>query len=247
MKKLILIFGIVTVFVILALAQQAQEGVITYEVKTNLHRRIPADREQMRSMIPEFRVNSEQLFFKGDELFYKPVEEDEDVDMSGGRGGMRMRFSALSPEVYHNLDEGKRLTYREFMGKKYVIEDSISITPWKFGSETKTIAGYECRQAFYTNEEMNATIVAWYTDKLRPFLGPENYTNLPGTVLEIDINDQERVITAKNVELRTLKKSEWKLPTGGQQITQAEFRTMLQEQMQRMNREGGGGRMFIQN
>lgn len=243
MKKLLLILGVIIVFVIVALAQQAQEGIITYEVKTNLHRRIPAEREQMRAMIPEFRVTSDQLFFKASETLYKPVEEDEDMEVN--QGGMRMRFNPPSVEIYHNLDESKRVSYREFMGKKYMIEDSIKIMPWKFGAETKTVAGYECRQAFYENEEMNMTVVAWYTDRLRPFLGPESFTTLPGTVLEVDINDKERVITAKKVELRPLKKAEWKLPSGGQAISQDEFRAMMQEQMQRMNQ--GGGRVIIQN
>ncbi len=245
MKKLLLLIGIVIVMVIVVLAHvQAQEGVITYEVKTNVHRRIPAEREQMKTMIPEFRTSSDQLFFKGNETLYKPVEEDEDMEIN--QGGMRMRFTPPAVEVYHNMDEAKRITYREFMGKKYVIEDSIKISPWKFGTETKTIAGYECRQAFYTNEEMNVNVIAWYTDKLRPFLGPESYTTLPGTVLEIDINDRERVILAKSIELRPLKKSEWKLPGGGEVITQEEFRAIMEEQIQRMN-QGGGGRMIIRN
>jgi GLPGLI family protein len=244
MKKLLLLFGLIVVLVIVALAfVQAQEGTITYEVKTNMHRRIPAERAQMKEMIPEFRTSGEQLFFKNSETLYVPIIVDEPEEIN--HGGMRMRFTPPTVEIYHNLDEAKRLTYREFMGKKYVIEDTVQIMPWKFGTETKTIAGYDCRQAFYTNEQQTISVVAWYTDKLPPFLGPETYTSLPGTVLEVDINDKERVITAKKIELRTLKKSEWKLPSGGQPITQAEFRTLMEEQMQRMG--GGQGRMIIRN
>ena len=152
---------------------------------------------------------------------------------------MRMRFRRPNAEIYFNHAASKKVTLQEFMGKKYLIEDSVKITPWKFGTEVKTILGYACRQATFFNEERKQTIVAWYTDKLRPFLGPEIYTTLPGAVVQVDINDGERVITAIKIEPRALKKSELKIPSGGTKITEKEFRKMMDEQMQRMGREGG--------
>jgi GLPGLI family protein len=85
-------------------------------------------------------------------------------------------------------------------------------------------------------------ITAWYTDKIRPFLGPERHNTLPGAVLAVDINNGERVILAKSVEMRELKKNELKAPASGTKITQAEFRKIMEEQMKQM---GGGGRQMI--
>ncbi|HZY82916.1 MAG TPA: GLPGLI family protein, partial [Cyclobacteriaceae bacterium] len=87
-------------------------------------------------------------------------------------------------------------------------------------------------------------ITAWYTDKIRPFLGPERHQSLPGTVLAVDINNGERVIVAKKVVFRPLKKNELKAPSGGVKTTQAEFRKMMDEQMKRM---GGSGGVIIRN
>jgi GLPGLI family protein len=142
-------------------------------------------------------------------------------------------------EYYFNHSASKRVRLQEFMGKKYLIEDSLKITPWKFGSEVKTINGYECRQATLYIEDRKQNIVAWYTDKLRPYMGPENFNTLPGTVIQIDMNNGERVITAQKIEKRTLKKGELKIPSGGTKITEKEFRKMMEAQMQRMGREGG--------
>lgn len=86
-------------------------------------------------------------------------------------------------------------------------------------------------------------ITAWYTDKIRPFLGPERYNTLPGAVLAIDMNNGERVIVAKTIELRELKKNELKEPTNGTKTTQAEFRKLMEEQMKQM----GGRGMVIRN
>jgi GLPGLI family protein len=134
---------------------------------------------------------------------------------------------------------------QEFMAKKYLIEDSLKVMPWKFGTETKEVKGYPCKQASYYNEERKQNIIAWYTDKLRPFLGPENFNTLPGAVLEININDGERIVTAKTIELRSLKKNEIKIPSGGTKTTEKEYRKMVSEQMERMR--ANGGNVIIRN
>jgi GLPGLI family protein len=80
---------------------------------------------------------------------------------------------------------------------------------------------------------------------LRPFLGPETFHTLPGTILEININDGERMITAKSVAARPLKKNELKVPTQGTKITQPEFRKMVEQQMERMR--ANGANVIIRN
>jgi GLPGLI family protein len=160
------------------------------------------------------------------------------------------------------------------MGKKYLIQDSVKVSPWKFGTETKEILGYTCRMAYFSREEevpimrMSATthssstgsttattppapekrtveITAWYTDQIRPSLGPDRFNSLPGTVLALDINNGERVLVARNIEKRELKKNELYVPESGQKVTQEEFRKIMQEQMEKMRANGGG--MFIRN
>lgn len=242
MKRILVFLGIlVSITAAHFVFAQTAEGVIVYEVKVNMHRRLPPERQGMKEMMPEFDIHKEQLFFTGTESLYKPLIEEEVDDFASeeGGGGMRMRFRRPNAEIYFNHTASRKVTQQEFMGKKYLIEDSVKITPWKFGTEVKTILGYACRQATFYNEERKQTIVAWYTDKLRPFLGPEIYTTLPGAVIQVDINEGERVITAIKVEPRALKKSELKIPSGGTRITENEFRKMMDEQMQRMGREGG--------
>ncbi|HET9053942.1 MAG TPA: GLPGLI family protein, partial [Cyclobacteriaceae bacterium] len=87
-------------------------------------------------------------------------------------------------------------------------------------------------------------VTAWYTDQIRPSLGPERYNTLPGTVLALDVNNGERVIVARNIELRELKKGELKTPEAGTTVTQAEFQKIQEEQMERMR---ANGRTFMRN
>jgi len=249
MKRLLILAGIlVSLTAAQVLFGQTQEGVITYDVKVNLHRRLPPDRAEMKTMMPEFRTTKEQVFFKADESLSKPLIEDEEEEISGG--GMTMRFRQPNNEIYLNQSSGKMISKQEFMGKDYLIDDTVKVAPWKFGTETKTIQGYPCKQAYYTDESPNRMppgkqeITAWYTDQIRPFLGPERFNTLPGTVLAVDINNGERVIVATKIELRSLKKSELKIPSSGTKTTQAEFRKMMDEQMKQM---GGNGGFIIRN
>jgi len=252
MKKILLIVGIIVSLAAANIVFGQTTGVITYEVKVNLHRRLPADRADMKAMIPEFRTTKEQLFFNSTESLYKPLIEDEDEEISGG--GMHIRMRQPNTEIYLDQNEGFIIAKQEFMGKDYLIEDSVKVSPWRFGSETKMIQGYECRQAYYTDEvQLNLNgnpttekreITAWYTDKIRPFLGPERFNTLPGAVLAVDINNEERVIVARKIEMRELKKNELKKPSSGTKTTQAEYRKMVDEQMKQM---GGRGGIIIRN
>jgi GLPGLI family protein len=217
---------------------QSSEGVITYEIKINMHRNIPADKEAMKEMVPEFRTHLDQLFFNATESLYRPVEEEPEEDLDNGQG-MRMRILRPKNEIYTNQQSYQKITLHYFMGKQYLIEDSLRMRAWKLGTEVREVKGYVCRNASFFDEESQQNIIAWYTDKFRPFLGPESFNNLPGTVLLVDINDGERVIEAKTVVLRTLTKDEMYIPTAKTKITEQEYRKMVSEQRERMRRNGG--------
>ena len=239
MKKIVLVLGVVVSFAAAEIVVDLiQEGVITYEVKVNVHRTLPKERESMKNMIPEFRTSQHQLFFNPNESLYKPVEEEEEENFEQDGGGMRMRFQQPRIEMYFDPATARRITQQEFMGKEYLIEDSLQVSPWKFGTETKTLMGYECKQAMYYNEQRKQQVVAWYTPQLRPFLGPETFNTLPGAVLEVNLNDGERILTAKSMEARPLKKYELKIPKQGIKTTQAEFKKMMDEHSERMRERG---------
>lgn len=244
MKKLLLLIGLLTLYVALNQCfSQVNEGVITYEAKVNLHRRIPPGQEEMKKMMPEFRVSKEQLFFSSDESLYKPIIEDEVDELDNG-GGVNIKIGKPYFEYYLNKAANEVVVQREFMGKNYLINKQLTIAPWKFSDETKTILGYSCKQAFYTAEDTKQTVTAWYTDQLRPFLGPNTYNTLPGAVLALDINNEEQVFVATNIEFKKLKKNDIKIPKGGEPTTDEEFKKMMDEKIKQM---GGGHGMVIRN
>jgi GLPGLI family protein len=235
MEKLVV--GLIALMFIFADKQNLcaqNEGVITYEITVNNHRAISADREGTKAMVPQYRIFKQQLFFNSSGSLYMPLIEEEDNEEQ--RGGRRFRMGAVN---YTDPTASLILTQMDVFGKKYLVTDTIKQAPWKFGTGTKVIQGYDCMQAYYTTgDELKQTITAWYTAKLPPMLGPEKYNTLPGAVLAVDINNAERVIVAKKIELRPLTKDELIAPTEGQKVTQEEFKKIMQEQ--RSQRASGG-------
>lgn len=262
MKRIILMLGMLVCVLAAHAVFAQQQGVITYEHRVNQHRSIPEDRQEMKAMIPEFRTSNLQLFFNAEESLYKPVIEDAEEQFAPpgggpGGGGPRMMFRTPKTETYTNNSTSMIIALQELMGKKYVIQDTVKVSPWKLGTETKEVMGYTCRMAYYTTTQeiqsfrsegggppiaetktVPMEITAWYTDKIRPALGPERYNTLPGTVLAIDINNGEQVIVARNIELRKLKKDELKVPDNGTKVSKQEFRKIQQEQMEKMRANG---------
>jgi GLPGLI family protein len=245
MKKLFL-------FITLAISQlamaQTQEGVIDYEFKVNMHKGLGKDQENMKSMIPEFRTSKNRLYFTPTESFYTNIDaEPEDVNTAMGGANVQMRFTRPQFDLYRNFDAAKFVTLTDFAGKKFRIEDSLKTNPWKFVDETKKIAGYDCKKASFYNEEMKQDVVAWYTESLVSPTGPQSFWGLPGTILQVDLNDGATMITASKIELKKLT-NEIKAPSGGKKVTAKEFKKIRDDYMKEMGEQGGAGpRIMIRN
>jgi GLPGLI family protein len=245
MKKLVLL-PILVLLAHLAAAQQT-EGRVLYEAKANLHRMLPKEREAMKSQIPEFRTSKNELYFTANESLYQPyVDDEEEAAATGGGGGGMMMFRGAQGKTHLHFGTTTRTEQREVMGKEYLIVDTLRTLPWKFSEETKQIKGYTCKKATMTREERNRTqnITVWYTDAVFVTAGPDRFYGLPGLVLSVDINDGEIAINALEIELKTLKKNDLKVPTSGKKVTEAEFRDAMREQMKGM---GGPGGAVIRN
>jgi GLPGLI family protein len=219
------------------------EGVITFEEKINMHRRI--QNEEMKARIPEFRSTNMEFYFRGDECIYKPIEEDEDETGSGGGGGPRIMFRRPNVEIYRNLATNKRIEQREMGDKKYLIEADIKQIAWKLGTETKKVAGYDCTQATFSDTARKQEIVAWFTMDLPLAAGPQNYGSLPGLILELDINKGETLITAKKIDLKKIKDKDIKAPAKGDKITEEELKVKREEMMKKMGVGPGGAGVRI--
>jgi GLPGLI family protein len=70
--------------------------------------------------------------------------------------------------------------------------------------------------------------------------GPQNFVNLPGLVLHVDINEGERSYTAQNINLEKLDMSLIQKPSKGQKVSREKFKKITEEKMKEMEAERGG-------
>jgi GLPGLI family protein len=91
---------------------------------------------------------------------------------------------------------------RELLGKLYLIQEDIPRVKWKILNELKEVAGYVCMKAETRDTVYDIVITAWFTDKIKFSGGPEGYGGLPGTILELNYNNDDIHIVATKVELK---------------------------------------------
>jgi len=265
MKK-ILIIGCAVLAVISSNAQQ-KEGRVVYERTIQMQISFQGLGDEVERSIPKSRTDKMEVLFGNNQSLRRSLPDDTPEDDNNGTPGMRIQmFGGGSDDItYFNFDEQRSANQTEFATKKYIIADSIHKMNWKLTGESKTILGFPCQKAMtqrigkrmmttmdngqMKRQEMADTsnIAAWFTSSIPVSAGPEYQGQLPGLIMEIDINDGRTTYKAieisPKVDLAVIKE-----PKSGKKITQDAFnkeRVKALDEMQK-NMGGGGNRRFVQ-
>lgn len=251
-----IILFLIALFPITLFAQQT-EGEITYTetVKLQLDFGDGPEAEEMKKIIPPTQSFPKTLFFNANESLYQDkqgMEDEGDTEVSGGSGGANFTMKIQRPDnkFYRNMAEGTTLEYREFFGRNFLISDKAKSPSWKITGEQKKLLGYVCQKA--TVQLDSATnLVAWFTPQIPVSTGPGINAGLPGLILELAMNGDQRTIVATQIEFKSLPKDALVKPSKGKEMTAEEFKKIEAEKMKEMNMETGGApgtmRMIIRN
>jgi GLPGLI family protein len=76
-------------------------------------------------------------------------KEEEKLEAAGQNQGFRMMSNMMGSggSFYKNTKDKTYTVDKEFMGKEFLIQDSLPNLAWKLESETKQIGGYNCFKA----------------------------------------------------------------------------------------------------
>ena len=259
MKRLLIASALLIAIPALA---QVKEGKILYERTVQMQIRINDDNPAFQNMIPKERKDKFELLFTEGKSLWQPIEEEAQSDETafGDGGGMRMmiRMPGSNDVVFHNITEAKKVEQRELADKNYIISDSIRKLNWKVAGETKTILGHNCMKATAqrTQPSMRMTmengeakreavtdtlnIVAWFATDMPGSFGPDMYQGqLPGTILEIDINNGRNSFKAVEISSK-VDVAKVKEPSKGKKTTQEDFAKEREKLMNEMMQNGGG-------
>jgi len=259
--------ALATIAALIAVGARAQQnqGVVVYSRVVQMQIRFSESNDGMENVLPKTRSDKFELSFANNASLWKQMEPEEQDDvMAGGGGGggfqVRMIGAGADDIMYSNFDASRRVELRELGTKKYIVEDSIRRMGWKLSEETKTILGHVCRKATsqrigtrmmmsMENGQMErkevsdtSNIVAWFTTTIPVSSGPGEYQGqLPGLILEIDVNNGRTVYKAleikQKVDVAVIKE-----PKGAKKLTPAEFNKERDKMLEEMSRNSGPGR-----
>ncbi len=160
-------------------AQKDFQGMAVYESKTStsdLKSRFEGNKEiapEMQKMIEErMKKMFEKTFFLNFDKSASIYKEEVKLEAPGqGQGGFRMMSSMMGGggTYYKNVKEKTYTVDKEFMGKAFLVKDSLAHYKWQITGETREIGGYNCFKA-------TAVIAASKTDfrNFRPKKEAEN-------------------------------------------------------------------------
>lgn len=250
---------------------QMKEGKVIYEMTQQLNFQVQGGGGEMPDL-PKSITRQFELLFANNQSLWQPLPDmnQEANQMAGPSGGGGMvniiRFGGPDAITYHNFESGKRISERELMSKTFLVEESISKLNWKLTDESKTILG---RRAFKATTDRISTrtimnmengeasrkqvpdtskIVAWFAADVPVPAGPDFQGQLPGLILELDINNGRTVFKALEISPK-VNVSAIKQPTRGKKMSGEEFAKeqskLMEQRMQNRMVGPGGGRVSI--
>jgi GLPGLI family protein len=219
---------------------QAQNfmGTFKFEEKTNLHKTIGKSNPDFLQYMPEFRSSFKLMAIKDNASVYVNGEEEQNMNINRGEGAVNMTFKIPENILFKNYQTGEIVEEREFMGKKFLVEGEKKETAWKITGKMKSILNFPCIEASYS--DTSQTVIAYFTASIPISSGPQLYGGLPGLILEINVNDGERLITAVSLD-STEPTVPVQKPDKGKKMNREEFDQMVKERMEEMQSTGGGG------
>ncbi|HEY0678653.1 MAG TPA: GLPGLI family protein [Chitinophagaceae bacterium] len=269
MKKSIL--PLIALVVTQMAAGQMKEGKIIYDGAFQLNFQIRESNSELQKMIPKTQNRQYELLFSGNQSLFQSLPDiKEEANEMGGpshTGGPVVNIMRFGGDniVYHNFEAGKRISEIELSAKNYIVEENISKLNWKLTEESKTILGHKVFKAtadrFSTrtmvsmeNGEMKrkqmpdtSKVVAWFAADIPVPAGPDFQGQLPGLILELDLNNGRTVYKAIEISPK-VNVASIKQPSRGKKISAEEFakeQQKMMDQMQQQRRPGGNGERIV--
>lgn len=155
-----IIFSIVSILAVhFGIMAQDFQGMAVYESKTSTED-FKARMSGNSNITPEMQKNIEDrmkkmfekkfiLNFDKSASIYKEEEKLDAPNQGGSGGGFRMMasFTGGGGTFYKNIKEKSYTVDKEFMGKEFLVKDSLTNLNWKMEAETRVIGGYNCYKA----------------------------------------------------------------------------------------------------
>ncbi len=236
---------VVLALMLFPVAGSAQQGSIQYDRAVQFdYSLLPADRPQLRELIPPQSFTPMVLFFNESESLMTeaangeveapPILTDRAVGLATR---VKMGSSARSDQetllaAYMNSEDGTATEMLEFMGRDFLITGEQVVYPWRLTGEQSEFLGYVVHRAVADLD--GTTVEAWFTPEIPVSAGPGGYGGLPGMILVVSINNEQLVYSATEVRLDPLDDGLIVVPTEGDQVSRDEYEEIVVEKLEEL-------------
>lgn len=236
---------LILVFAVIQLPVFSQDlfvttGKIEFERSVNIHKNMDAVREednsfweQIKKRLPVHEVTYFDLYFDSTASLYKPGKEVPDQL----KGWEFIKGPAANNTVYKDFATDKSISLKAVYENTYLVEDSLRDIQWKIKSETRNIAGFECRRA-ETIIMDSIYVIAFYTDRIVSSSGPESFNGLPGMILGLVVPRLYTTWFATKLQIAGVTPKDIIPPSKGKKITRQALMKDLQTAMKDWGKSG---------
>ena len=162
---------------------------------------------------PQFRTSKSTLSFSKDKMLFSPLE-----DATPARSGFfDLAQSKQVNSIYTDLSSKTAVTQKNIYEELFILKDSVRKINWKITTETREIAGYQCRRANALIMD-SIYVVAFYTDQIPVSGGPESFNGLPGMILGVALPHENITWFATKVTDRAVTPKELYIPVKGKPV-----------------------------
>jgi len=253
------IYIIASLLMALQATAQQQTGRVVYEFTRQMMLRTDVaggGMVQTPPPSPHTHVIKLEVLFGNNQMLRRALEDNTVSDFPANDNGIQLRFGMGEDDItWLHFAEGRKVEQKEFATKQYLVTDSIRKLNWKLTGETSTILGYTCQQAITTRpgkrsmismengvmsrKEIPDTshIIVWFTPVIPVSAGPDLEGQLPGLILQIDINGNttyKAIEVSQKVDVAAIKE-----PKKGKKVSAEEFARERELAMEEMQRSGG--------
>jgi GLPGLI family protein len=154
-------------------------------------------------------------------------------------------FSGIADKnnVYNDYKSGTTVTQKPVFEETFLVQDSMLKIKWKLTSDTRTIAGFDCRKAVGFVDDTIA-VFAFYTDEIMVTGGPEGANGLPGMILGLGMPRIHTTWFATKVEINNVNLSKVVPATKGKKVDR---QTMIQSIDKVLKNWGSYGKNLVWN
>jgi len=218
------------------------QGKIEFEKTINMYARLSADDDGewvdlLKKMSSHFKKSYYDLYFNHNKSLYRPGRTTDDKD------NMWIQPPAQDNIVYSDLDKDQGTSQKNIFDQVFLIQDTLRQIKWKITTETRTVAGFNCRRANAIIMD-SIYVVAFYTDEILTSSGPESFTGLPGMILGISLPHEHISWFATKVEAVPVTETQLAPPIKGKKTDKAALMTTVR---QGLGDKGKFGRRFMQD